>query len=101
MIVIGGGHVAAELVGELGVEADALGGERHVPADGLRDRTRRAERFEAAERGRIRIDQVGETPQDLARSRGAMRAQPLVLNACHAFSTARSTISASASGTEA
>jgi hypothetical protein len=63
MIVIGGGNIAADLVGELRVEADAFRGERHVPVERVANGPRRAKCFERRERLHVRGDEVGETPQ--------------------------------------
>ena len=57
-------HLAAELVGIFGEEADPLGRERHVPGERVTDRAGRTDGFEARQRGRVGVHEVGPAAQD-------------------------------------
>ena len=77
MVGAGRRDVAADLVGPLGEEADAVRGERHVPAGGILERTGRADRLQLRQELRVGVDQVGPAAQH-ARALARRGAGPVV-----------------------
>ncbi len=63
MIVARGGHVAAELVGVFGKEAQAFGGERHIPGDGIAHGACGTHGFQRRQMRHVRVDQISPAAQ--------------------------------------
>ena len=93
--------LAAQLVAVLGEEAQALGGEGHVPGCGIAHRPCRADRLQGARRATSASTRSAQRRSTRARSRGARRAQSLRRKAWAASCTAASTVAASAIGSPA